>query len=40
MKIDDLERREECKAELMLENDPTAMTTTNMELAPLFSLSR
>jgi hypothetical protein len=29
--IDDLGKREECKAELILQNNPTAMTTTDME---------
>jgi hypothetical protein len=37
--IDDLRKREECKVKLILQNDPTAMTTTDMELVPLFSPS-
>jgi hypothetical protein len=36
LEIDDLGKREECKAELILQNDPTAMTTTDMEFVPLF----
>jgi thiamine pyrophosphate-dependent acetolactate synthase large subunit-like protein len=37
--IDDLGKKEECKAELIIQNDPIAMTTTDMELVPLFSPS-
>jgi hypothetical protein len=37
--IDDLRKREECKVKLILQNDPTAMATTDMELVPLFSPS-
>jgi hypothetical protein len=39
MEADDLGKSEECKAELILQNDPTSMTTTDMELLPLFSSS-
>jgi hypothetical protein len=37
MDIDDLGKSEECKVELILQNYPTVMTTTDMELVPLFS---
>jgi hypothetical protein len=40
MEINDLQKWEECKAELILQNDQTAMTTTDIELVPLFSPSR